>query len=433
MEIDEALRLLNEWWRTGKVKADLAKGYRRQAFGEGYGLLERYREMVVLTGLRRVGKSTIMYQMIEELLKSAAPSSIVYFTLDYGAVEPVSVLNAYQEISGVNWKRERIWLFLDEIQKMAGWAEQLKLLYDAFPNVRIVVSGSASLQLERGAMDSLAGRYFLVEVPVLSISEYYFLKHGEMPGNVRAHEGEIALEFESYVRRPFPELAKIDDERRISEYIRESVVSKVINEDLGLEFERVDTALLRALADIFLAEPGMTLNVDSLSKTLARRKQEVDRHIYMLEFSKLIRIVRNYRPSRLSESRKLRKVYPYDISLALAENPSIDRGRVLESLLISRLGIGRYWREGAKEVDALLADGRKLIPVEIKSADTFREDFVKGLEYFISRFGAERGILLYNGKEMGVGRVRTANIRRVLIYGLAPILGECAGAKSAGL
>ena len=424
MEIDEALRLLNSWWTSGTVKADLAKPYRRPMFTEAYDLLTKYRQIIVLSGLRRVGKTTIMYQIIDELLKKTRPTSIVYFTSDYGAADITAVLNAYQKITNVNWKEEKIYLFLDEAQKLENWSQQIKLLYDAFPNIKFVLSGSASLQLERRAMDNLAGRHYIIDVPVLSLTEYYSLRHDKTIGNIKLYEDEIGLELEDYIRKPFPELAKVDDENRIYEYIRESVVSKIISQDLLQEFEKVDITLLNSLVEIFFSEPGMVLNVDSLSRTLTKRKQEVERHIYMLEFSKLIRIVKNYRPSKLSESRKLRKVYPYDISLALAENPSIEKGKVIEALIISRLDIKRYWREGAKEIDCLLGDRGNIIPVEVKSSDMLREDYIKSLNYFISKFKLKLGVLLYNGKKINLGKVRAVSIKDVLIYGFYKVIGE---------
>lgn len=424
MEIDEALRLLNSWWINGTVKADLVRNYRRLAFREAYNLLTKYREVVVLTGLRRVGKTTIMYQIIDELLKKGEPTGIVYFTFDYSCVDITSILNSYQKTTGINWKEEKVYLLLDEVQKLENWSQQIKLLYDAFPNIKFVVSGSASLQLERRAMDNLAGRHYLIDIPVLSITEYYSLRHDKPISNVRLYEDEVGLELDAYIRKPFPELAKVDDEKRIYEYIRESVVSKIISQDLMQEFEKVNITLLNSLVDIFFSEPGMILNIDSLSRALAKRKQEVERHIYMLEFSKLIRVVKNYRPSTLSESRKLRKVYPYDISLALAENPSIEKGKVTEALIISRLDIKRYWREGTKEVDCLLGDRKNLIPIEIKSSDTLREDYRKNLEYFISKFKPKFGIVLYNGKKIGIDKIRAVNIKDVLIHGFYETVGK---------
>ncbi len=424
MEIGEALRLLNGWWDSGKVRKELAKEYKRAVFEEIYNKLAKYKEVIVLTGLRRVGKSTIMYQLIDSLSSKTNPLNIVYFTFDYGSAEIVSILNEYQKITGIDWKKDKIYLFLDEIQILNNWGAQVKLLYDSLPNITFVVSGSASLQLEKRAMDSLAGRHFLIDVPVLSLVEYYSLRHDKDIVNPRLYESNIGMELDAYIKKPFPELAKIDDQKIIYEYIRESVVAKIISQDLLQEFGKVDIALLNSLAEMFFSEPGITLNVDSFSKSLAKRKQEVERHIYMLEFSKLIRIVKNYRPSTLSESRKLRRVYPYDISLALPQNPSIEKGKVLETLLLSKLNIKRYWRDGQKEIDALLMDRKKIIPIEIKASDTLKEEYMKTMEYFVNRFKTENGVLLYNGKTVNTAKIRALNVKQVLIYGFDKVIAE---------
>ena len=160
MEIEESLKLLNNWWFTGKVKKELAKDFKRYAYAEVNRLLRQYKEVIMLTGLRRVGKSTIIYQLIEELIKEVNPLNVIYFSFDYTNVEIVNLLNSYQKLTEIKWKNDRIYLFLDEIQKLDNWASQIKLLYDAFPNIKFIVSGSASLQLERMAMNNLAGRHF---------------------------------------------------------------------------------------------------------------------------------------------------------------------------------------------------------------------------------------------------------------------------------
>ncbi len=422
MEVGEALKLLNDWWISGKVKKELVKEYRRPVFEEVYNKLTKYKEVIVLTGLRRVGKSTIMYQLIDELSKKVNSLNIIYFTFDYGQAEIVSILNEYQKITGVDWKKDKIYLFLDEIQILNNWGSQVKLLYDSLPNIMFVVSGSASLQLEKRAMDSLAGRHFLVDIPVLSLVEYYSLRHGKKINNLKLYEDNIGMEFDAYIKKPFPELAKIDDQKIIYEYIHESIVAKIISQDLLKEFGKIDITLLNSLVELFFSEPGIILNVDSLSKSLTKRKQEVERHIYMLEFSKLIRIIKNYRPSTLSESRKLRRVYPYDISLAMSQNPSIEKGKVLETLLISRLGIKRYWREGQKEIDALLIDRKKIIPIEIKASETPKEEYMRTIEYFVNRFKTEDGVLLYNGKTVNTAQKRALNVKQILIYGFDKVI-----------
>ena len=399
MQAKEALVLLNQWWVTDKVDPVLKKEFKRVQYKKLRQLVSEPRGVVIVSGLRRVGKSTLIYQVIDEMLQTEKPDRVVYFSYDFSLGEITEVLNAYQSLTNVDWKHEKVTVFLDEIQKNAHWSSEIKILYDLFPRLKFVVTGSASLQLEREAAIELAGRFYTLEIPVLSIAEYYSIKTGRPNNNVELIKQDLKNLLDEYMLKPFPELVNVSNRQSISEYIRETVTAKVVALDIAEEFKKVDIQLILALLDYFLSEPGIILNVDKISQNFGKRKVEVDRHIGILEYSKLIRILKNYRPSMLSESRKLRKVYPYDISLSLANFPSIEYGRIIETKALTALGATRYWREGNKEVDCILFNGREMIPVEVKSSKVARDEHLTGLRYFIKKFGVKKGILIYMGED----------------------------------
>ena len=399
MQAKEALVLLNQWWVTNKVDPVLKKEFKRVQYKKLRQLVSEPRGVVIVYGLRRVGKSTLIYQVIDEMLQTEKPDRVVYFSYDFSLGEIVEVLNAYQSLTNVDWKHEKVTVFLDEIQKNAHWSSEIKILYDLFPRLKFVVTGSASLQLEREAAIELAGRFYTLEIPVLSIAEYYSIKTGRPHNNVELIKQDLKNLLDEYMLKPFPELVNVSNRQSISEYIRETVTAKVVALDIAEEFKKVDIQLILALLDYFLSEPGIILNVDKISQNFGKRKVEVDRHIGILEYSKLIRILKNYRPSMLSESRKLRKVYPYDISLSLANFPSIEYGRIIETKALTALGATRYWREGNKEVDCILFNGREMIPVEVKSNKVARDEHLTSLRYFIKKFGVKKGILIYMGDD----------------------------------
>lgn len=405
MDVKEGLLLLNQWWLTGKVDPILKKEFRRDQFNRLLKMSEDSRGIIIITGMRRVGKSTLIYQVIDERLKTERPEALLYFSFDFSLGEINDILNAYESLTHVDWKHEKVFIFLDEIQKHRNWSSELKILYDHFPRLRFIVSGSASLQLNMDASSDLAGRYQILEIPVLSILEYYSIKTSRPHNNIELILPELKNIMDEYMMKPFPELVNVSNRQSISEYIRETVTAKIVALDITQEFERVDIQLILSLLDYFLSEPGIILNVDKLSQNLGRRKVEVDRHIGMLEYSKVIRIIRNYRPAILSESRKLRKVYPYDISISLASFPSIEHGKIIETKALTALGATRYWREGSKEVDCILSDGREIIPVEIKSSKVIRDEYLHSLKYFIKKFGSKKGILIYMGEDQRVDQI----------------------------
>jgi hypothetical protein len=414
MKTEEKLVLLNEWWQSGEVGSDRLKEYRRESFQKVKGLLP-YRQVTILTGLRRVGKTTLMFQLIDELLREVEPTKVLYYTFDEGREEVLSVLNAFQKLTKTDWRRERVFIFFDEIQKLGNWSSKIKLIYDHFPRVKFVLSGSASLMLEREAMEDLAGRYFLEEIPPLSIKEYFELKRGIRIENFELYRGELELEVEDYLKRPFPEIVGWREERRVFEYLRETILSKILKIDLPEVFGRANVPLLERLVELFFSEPGMILNLDSLSRSLGVRKGTLLQHLYFLEFSKLVRVLRNFRISALAESRKLRKVYPYDASLIFPIHPGVERGKILECAVASRIGARNYWRAGTKEVDFILRQPN-LRAVEVKSKGELGEEDLRTLRQLAGR-GIE-GVVIYPGETKTVGGVRLLNLLDFLYWGL---------------
>jgi predicted AAA+ superfamily ATPase len=397
MEEKEALILLNEWWKTGKVSEKLAKPYKRKAFDEALRLLSSYRQILIITGLRRVGKTTLLYQLISHLLqKGIEAKNIIYFSFDVSSSEITKILEAYKIATGVDWKKSEIYLFLDEVQKLKNWSSQVKLIYDNFPNIRIIISGSASLQLEAQAISNLAGRYFIIELKPLSLLEYYELKYNKKIENFELYENELRSELENYLKKPFPEIVSWESEAEIKAYIKENIIAKITRGDLPDTFSNVNFSLLESMLNLFYSKPGMVISPDNLAKDFGVSKTTIENHIFYLEFAKLIRIVKNYRPNIKMESRKLKKVYPYDISLALAI-ANVEKAYIFETAVASALNAFHYWRMKKKEVDFVIKD--KLIPVEVKTEKKINANELKPLQYFMKKYKAKKGIVVYDGEK----------------------------------
>ena len=294
--IKEILELLNPWWKTSNVSFELAKPYKRKLF-EKITELKKYKQIIILSGLRRVGKSTLLYQTIENLLKNNDSKNILYFSFDKKVENITAILNSYQELTLTDWKNEKVFVFFDEITKLENWADKLKLIYDAFPNLKFFVSSSGSLALEEEAVKNLAGRYFVLNLKPLSFQEYLELKgKQELIKNPNLYEKELKQESEKYFLRSFPEIINWEDMLLIKDYLRSMIIDKIIKYDLEEKFKNINRELLKNLLEIFYNEPGMYIDYDSLSKKLRISKKTLIKHIYYLEFSYLIRKVRNLRP-----------------------------------------------------------------------------------------------------------------------------------------
>ena len=143
----KVLRAFNPWWTSGVVPSSFTKEYRRFAYYEAMKRLDQkdIRRTVVLTGTRRVGKTTIEYQMIDALIKrGVSPAQIVFISLDHPMLKLSNlsdILECYHENV---WPTQDVYYFFDEIQYASGWDKWLKTIYDIQPDTKCVATGSAS-------------------------------------------------------------------------------------------------------------------------------------------------------------------------------------------------------------------------------------------------------------------------------------------------
>ena len=143
----KVLTAYNPWWKTGAVNPKMTKTYKRFAFYEAMSrLMEKdIRRSVVLTGTRRVGKTTIQYQMIEELLEQGvSPQKIVFISMDH----PMLKLSQFQDVLDCYheniYAEQDVYYFFDEVQYAQDWDLWLKTIYDNQPDTRVEATGSAS-------------------------------------------------------------------------------------------------------------------------------------------------------------------------------------------------------------------------------------------------------------------------------------------------
>jgi predicted AAA+ superfamily ATPase len=292
----KVLTAFNPWWRSGMIRPEFSKTYKRFAFYEATKILahESIRRTVVLTGTRRVGKTTIQYQMIDKLLKSGVkPQRIVFISLDHPLLK-LSKLNEILDCYHANiYGDEDCYYFLDEVQYAADWDQWVKTIYDTRPSSRMVATGSASPVLKQKAAESGAGRWTIIQVPTLSFYEYCEMldvdRH-DLPRDVRPTgllrygKRELTLlltrlsglqkHFNRYLTvGGFPELALASDDLMAQTMMREDVVDKVLKRDIpslynirnSSELERIFLYLCYCSSNI-VAVDAITKELDGVSR-----------------------------------------------------------------------------------------------------------------------------------------------------------------------
>lgn len=306
------LKAFNPWWISGSVRVEFAKSYKRFAFYEALKILthKSIRRTIILTGARRVGKTTIQYQIIDDLLKSGVkPQQIVFVSLDHPLLKLCKlndILDCYHDnIYG----DENCYYFLDEVQYAADWDQWVKTIYDTRPLSQMTATGSASPVLKKKTAESGAGRWTVIQIPTLSFFEYcemLDLERPDLPADIKPTDlirynnrdlictmtklSGLQKYFNRYLKvGGFPELAMAEDDYMAQSIMREDVVDKVLKRDIPALYNiRHSTELERIFLYLCYYSSNIVA-VDTIAKELEGvSRSTVEDYISYMESANLI-------------------------------------------------------------------------------------------------------------------------------------------------
>jgi predicted AAA+ superfamily ATPase len=308
----KVLNAFNPWWKSGAVRPEFVKTYSRFAFYEVLKILthESIRRTVILTGTRRVGKTTIQYQIIDHLLKSGVkPQQIVFASLDHPLLKLCQLNDILDCYHSNLYGDEDCYYFFDEVQYAADWDKWIKTIYDTRPLSRMVATGSASPVLKKKAAESGAGRWTVIQVPTLSFFEYCEMLNVEsleIPTDIKPTEligyekrdltllmtklSGLQKHFNRYLTvGGFPELALSKDDYLAQSIMREDVVDKVLKRDIPALYNIRNVTELERIFLYLCYSSSKIIAVDVIAKELdGVSRATVDGYIEYMESANLI-------------------------------------------------------------------------------------------------------------------------------------------------
>jgi predicted AAA+ superfamily ATPase len=372
--------------------------YQRQLAKTLHDLLARPTPVVhVLIGPRQVGKTTIARQ-----IESSLGIPVIYASAD----SPIQLDSSWIE---AQWRRAvapassqggPVLLILDELQKVRGWSETLKILWDgraSGPEIRVLILGSSALLVQEGLTESLAGRFFL-----------HRCAHWGYP-ECRAAFGwnlEQWLYFGGY-----PGAATfISDEAAWKRYIADSLIETVLARDV-LQMTRITKpTLLRHLFALAAALPAQIISYNKILGQLqdAGNTTTLAHYLRLLETAFLASGLELFSRGVQRKRGSSPKLVLWNNALvnALATRSFADAiadtawwGRLVENAVGAHLCNNlppveyslTYWRDGAFEVDFVIARGLDLWAIEVKSS---RSGKTSGLIRFRSRYPDAKALLV---------------------------------------
>ncbi|MCD6149656.1 ATP-binding protein [bacterium] len=365
-------------------------------------------DIIVLRGARQVGKTFILFWLKKYLEKKN--QSVYYIDLedsrfvrilDSGTEEFIKHLK--EEGFAVSSKtisaKKKLFVFIDEIQYLKNPSAFLKLTADHHKNIKLVVSGSSSFEIKNKFKDSLAGRTVNFEIFNLSFKEFLMFKNyrfDEKRVFTEKKKNELAHLFKEYaLRGGYPKITLAASMEKKEKYLQQ-IIDTYIKKDIRDLADIKDIDKFNKLLEALASQSGNLLNVAELSNTCRISKQTVEKYLFILENTYIIKLVRPYSRSIRSELFKTPKIFFYDSGLMqmlwLKELPKEIIGSVFETSIFAELvkKCGQnsvfYWRtKDKKEIDFILRIKNKILPIEAKlNFERFNPNAVK---YFSKKYG----------------------------------------------
>jgi predicted AAA+ superfamily ATPase len=363
------------------------KLFKRQVVDE----ISRYlptNDIIVLHGARQVGKTSIMYYL-QNLLQEKGKTT---FFIDLEDSRYVSVLIAGpQEFIKLlaeegadpalfRKNRQKLYVFIDEIQYLAAPSSFLKLVGDHHREIKLIVSGSSSFEIKKKFTDSLAGRTVNFEIYPLSFVEFLtFNRYPFHPSGAYTPKKteELKTLFEKFVLYGgYPKIALTSDKKMKEKYLQQ-IIDTYVKKDIRDLAEIKETHKFNRLLEALAAQSGQLLNVIELANTCNLAKQTVETYLFLLEQTYIIKLVRPFSKNLRSELSKTPKIFFYDSGLMqmlwLKELPKEILGPVFETGIFAELakkyGVDKisYWRTiDKKEIDFILRTKSGILPIEVK-------------------------------------------------------------------
>jgi len=434
----DLVRTLSRWNRWGEARLDA--GYPRDLTATLRRHLDTP-EVIALTGPRRAGKTTVLFQLMDALEAAGAPrEALLHVNLEepgFGAHLDLDLLERIYD----TWRAEvfpegRGWLFLDEIQRVPEWERWVRARNET-EDVKVFVTGSSSALMSSELATLLTGRHLTFRVLPLSFAEVLRFRGIRPPGGFRLADdpARIRNAVAEYLRwGGFPEVVLTPDAERKKALLRQ-YFDDTLFKDVALRHEVRDLPLLRNLAVYLLGQTASLVSFQRLANVFEISKTAVRAYCHHLEEAYLVSFLPFFSLKSAERLRRPSKVHAVDPGLrnAISLGATPDRGRLMETAVHNAL-LGEdldglfYW-QGEGEVDFAVRRGlgiERLIQVTdeglLEPASRRRE--VEALVEAARVFpGAEPLVVAGTLPPPGGGEiaVRTMALGRFLVEGPGPV------------
>ncbi len=303
--------------------------------------------LIVIKGAKGVGKTTMLLQHIKRNFQQVEKA--LYVSLDNMWFANHTLL----ELAEYHYTHGGTHLFLDEVHKYKGWQQEVKNIYDSYPHLHLVVTGSSMLKLEESltadlsrrhrayTMEGLSFREYLkleqvADLPVLSLETIlnnHFTEASQITSKVK-----VLQHFEKYIESGYYPFYREEGDGffdRLQQVI-DTVVTTEIPAVSHIEYDSVYK--VRQLLAVLAEMKPYTLNISSLCTTLQSSRNNVLKLLDLMDKAALVR--RLYATNGgMNMLTKPEKILFYNTNLMHCLTPQVDSGTMRETYLASQVGV----------------------------------------------------------------------------------------------
>lgn len=377
------------------------------------------KEITLITGPRQAGKTYLMQILKQEIDEKHGKTLFLNLDLEQDRHFFVSQNELIRKIR-LHFGEEKGVVFIDEIQRKENAGLFLKGLYDMNLSCKFVISGSGSLELKEKIHESLVGRKRIFEVNPITFNEFVQFKTNYQYENslkefftVETVEARQLLEeylsFGGYPRVILSPTAL--EKQKVMGEIYQSYLERDLKDLLHLEKTEELTRLIKILA----SQLGGIVNISELSSTIGISTKTVQKYIWYLEKTFILKRVAPFFRNVRKEVTKAPMYYFYDTGfrnyiLGLFGVPTVTlmEGHLFENFVFNSLKDQilyistdiHFWRtRDNAEVDFVIETGMKVTPIEVKYTCLTKPQITRSFRSFLTKYKPPKGFIVHLGEK----------------------------------
>jgi len=383
----------------------LITNFQERSFGtivpRDYDIPTETKKIVSLIGVRRCGKTYILFSLIEKLRKTIDNANIIYINFEDDRLFPIGLkdldllLEGYYELYPKK-RSEKVYIFLDEVQNIEGWEKYVRRIYDT-ENIQLFVTGSSSKLLSSEIATSLRGRTITYEIFPFSFKEYLGYKNIEINLYSSKSVSFIKNAFNAYLLDGgFAET--FDESPDVQKRILKDYLDLIIYKDIVERYHIKNQSLLKHLIKYMFVNMGTLISVNRLyndykSQGYKVGKDTLNDYLSYLQEAYALFTVPICRNSVKEEQRNPKKLYAIDNGFKKLFSISIsdDYSKLYENLAFLHLRRSTnevYYFSQTQEVDLYIKTGKEYlvnVAYQIEDKKTFQREIsalTEGMRYF---------------------------------------------------